>query len=487
MISGGYTATGPRDTNEDNLYFREFVEIRTTVGGITSFVMVSDGMGGYQCGDVASGLAVASAKSYIDQLIEMARGNLIEFDPMEALSEIARNAHDAIVAESASRGGIGMGATFVAAFANPTHAWVAHVGDSRAYLVRAGATTQLTEDHSKVGRLLSHGVITEDEARSHPDRNRIERALGFGDATPDTSELDLQEGDSLVLCSDGVYTEVNSTLLGDCVSKAHDAVSAAEDIVRQAIKRGTDDNSTAVVLMNRKARESRPLRGAKAHKNPYEKSGVQDTPRHVAVIIVLLAGISLGALSALFLGQLKPLQGNSSPAPSVDATPIVPSPETSDSSEKSSGAGFMSVRVPADAELVLKYVDAEGTAQRFTYSLDLPNGDVSLAPNSLLVLSETTDTFGRADKGYQVLSEEYLEDLRADVAQCREGGDDFNSSLAQVCEYDQYVELVNALSASDGSMLVDSIDCLIVDAIEWDEDEDERVDTSQISEGRLSE
>ena len=487
MISGGYTATGPRDANEDNLFFRDFAEIRTTVGGITSFVMVSDGMGGYQCGDVASGLAVASAKSYVDQLIEMARGNLIEFDPIGALSEIARNAHDAIVAESSSRGGIGMGATFVAAFANPTHAWIAHVGDSRAYLVHAGTTTQLTEDHSKVGRLLSHGVITEDEARSHPDRNRIERALGFGDATPDANEIDLQEGDSLVLCSDGVYTELNSTVLGDCVSKASDAASAAEDIVRQAIKRGTDDNSTAVVLMNRKARKPRLREGGKVRKNPYEKSDVQDTPRHVVVIIVLLAGITIGVLVALFLGQLKPLQGNSSPVPDVDAPATVPSSEASDPSGKNTAVRFTSVRVPSETEMVLKYVDDEGMAQRFTYTLDLPDGDVALVPRSMLVLSDSTEMFGRGGIGYRVLSEEYLEDLRSDVERCRVGSEEFDSSLARVCEYDQYQALVTALSESDDSSLVDSIDCLIVDSFDWEDDESERVDSSLIREGNWRE
>ena len=137
--------------------------------------------------------------------------------------------------------------------------------------------------------------------------------------------------------------------------------------------------------------------------------------------------------------------------------------------------------------MVLKYVDDEGMAQRFTYTLDLPDGDVALVPRSMLVLSDSTEMFGRGGIGYRVLSEEYLEDLRSDVERCRVGSEEFDSSLARVCEYDQYQALVTALSESDDSSLVDSIDCLIVDSFDWEDDESERVDSSLIREGNWRE
>ena len=250
MNLGGYSEIGPREANEDNFFVFDFPEADAFANGIVAYAMVSDGMGGYQGGDVASGLAVACAQSYVTQLCEMAVANRIDLDANAALGEIARNAHEAIRAESASRGNASMGATIVEAFLSPTHAWIAHIGDSRAYLVRDGAATQLTEDHSQVGRLLSRGIITEEEAQVHPSRNRIERALGFSDGDPEIDEVDLLPGDWLVLCSDGVYTVVDSATLASSVSRARDAERAARRVVRLALSKGTDDNSTAAIAWN---------------------------------------------------------------------------------------------------------------------------------------------------------------------------------------------------------------------------------------------
>ena len=250
MILGGYSATGPRETNEDSFYVLDFSDVHGFTGDIAAFAMVSDGMGGYQGGDVASGLAVACAQSYVQQLLEMAEGNRVDLDAAAALMEIARNAHEAIVAQAANGGSPSMGATFVGAFLSPTHAWIGHIGDSRAYLVRDGVAIQLTEDHSRVGRMLSRGIITEEEAQVHPDRNRIERALGFSDGDAEIDEVDLLPGDALLLCSDGVYTVLGAEALGMAVSRSSNAASASKRIVKKALSSGTDDNSTAVVAYN---------------------------------------------------------------------------------------------------------------------------------------------------------------------------------------------------------------------------------------------
>lgn len=476
MISGGYTATGPRDANEDNFYQRDFDEFRTTAGNIASFIMVSDGMGGYQCGDVASALAVASANRYIEQLFEMSRGNIIELDPIAALFEIARNAHDAIVAESASRGGIGMGATMVAAFVSPTHAWIAHVGDSRAYLIRTGNARQLTEDHSKVGRLLSAGVITEEEARNHPDRNRIERALGFGDATPEADEIDLQKGDVLLLCSDGVYTALDSSWLNECVSKAPDAVSASKNVVQQAIDRGTDDNSTAVVLMEERKNIDLSRKKAKVKQNPYEKGSSQEAPKHVIVIIVLLAGVFVGVLAALFIGQLDmSRQENASPAQSgvVGTTESVDEP--SDGSDDARERQFVTEQIPTNAGIVLKYVDQEGLAQRFTYPPLSFDTEVQLVEGAYLTLSLDSDSFGRDGKRYRVLSDNYLKDLKSDVSQCQSGEELFDSALSQICDRDQYASFITTLANINDTAFLESITNLIVDSFDYAAEEPDEV------------
>lgn len=268
MNLGGYSATGPRETNEDSFYLLDFSDVDAFTGGVVAFAMVSDGMGGYQGGDVASNLAVACAKSYVKQLLEMAQGNKVELDTAAALTEIARNAHEAILAERAKRDNASVGATFVGAFLSPTHAWIGHIGDSRAYLIRDGIARQLTEDHSQVGRLLSRGVITEEEAQNHPARNRIERALGFSDGDAEIDEVDLASGDALLLCSDGVYTALDAQTLGTCVTRSRDAAHAAKRAVKLALSRGTDDNSTAVVVYNVPTQQSEPAaptQGATLH------------------------------------------------------------------------------------------------------------------------------------------------------------------------------------------------------------------------------
>ena len=279
MDLGGYSAIGPREANEDSYYYLDFSSVNSFSNGAAAFVMVSDGMGGYQGGDVASQLAVENAQAYLDRLLNMARGNQVELDAHGALVEIIQAAHAAIIDRAAQLGGANMGATFVGAFISPAHAWIAHVGDSRAYLVRNGQAIQLTEDHSQVGKMLSRGLITEEEAQNHPARNRIERALGFADAQPDFNETDLLPGDELLLCSDGVYTVVGAAGLVECLAAAENAQDAAQYVVGTALNRGTDDNSTAVVAALRPAPAA-----ASAGSRTLPTLGEHNQPRHASPV-----------------------------------------------------------------------------------------------------------------------------------------------------------------------------------------------------------
>ena len=279
MNLGGCTATGPREANEDSFFTFDFSDVNSFANGVVAFAMVSDGMGGYQGGDVASGLAVSSAESYLHHLLDMADGNQVDLDAQAALAEIVQNAHDAIEVETRNRNNARMGATFVGAFISPRHAWIGHVGDSRAYLVRDGRATQLTQDHSQVGRMLSEGLITEEEAQNHPARNRIERALGFTDGQPDPTEVDLMPGDALVMCSDGVYTVLDGAAICKYVKAAAGAEDAARRIVKAAVSHGTDDNSTAVVVFVEKDRPSRGEHAAaEAQSQRAPRQGTQPLP-----------------------------------------------------------------------------------------------------------------------------------------------------------------------------------------------------------------
>ncbi len=158
--------------------------------------VLADGMGGAQSGEVASGLAVGA----------FIRGLPAQGSIGERLQAVAHRANEEIYASSVSDlRNAGMGTTLVAAYLDGDTLVIAHVGDSRAYRLRDGELTRLTEDHSLVGELVRSGRLTEDEARGHPQRSVITRALGIESLVKvDIWNYPLQTGDVILLCSDGL-------------------------------------------------------------------------------------------------------------------------------------------------------------------------------------------------------------------------------------------------------------------------------------------
>jgi serine/threonine protein phosphatase PrpC len=248
MDFGGSSVPGPRPYNEDDYLVKDVSESAAALGGLLAFVLVSDGMGGHSSGDVASRVTVEAAESYVDDLLAMGRESHLKVDPRLALREIVAEAHTAITSAAQERGASSMGATFVAAFLSDRHAWIGHVGDSRAYLLRDGEASQLTVDHSQVGRMIAEGILTEEQAQNHPQRNVIERALGFDGAEPEIDEVKLHPGDVLVLCSDGLSTVLTGLDMVHIAAAAANAEDAARRLTEEAVRVGTDDNATAVVI-----------------------------------------------------------------------------------------------------------------------------------------------------------------------------------------------------------------------------------------------
>mgnify|MGYP001045726636 CR=1 FL=1 len=143
----------------------------------------------------------------------------------------------------------GMGTTFVSLLAGEGRAALAHVGDSRAYLVRAERIRQLTDDHSIVGELLRRHEISEDAAREHPHRHVLTRALGVRKAVePDLAELTPMPGDFFVLCSDGLTNHVEAHEIAKAVTQEEDLQEACERLVDLANGRGGEDNTTLVIV-----------------------------------------------------------------------------------------------------------------------------------------------------------------------------------------------------------------------------------------------
>ncbi len=206
-------------------------------------LLVADGMGGAPAGDVASQIAASTLRDAFPRLPES--------DLAQALKSAYRKANEAIYAAGLENPPqAGMGTTLTAALLHGKYATIANVGDSRAYLLRGGGVTQITQDHTVVADDIASGRITAKAAATDPRRNQLTHALGtrqrLETRLPNIFEVALLPGDRLLLCSDGLYEVVDQVdmqrLLG-----AQEPDAAAISLVELAKERGTSDNATAVV------------------------------------------------------------------------------------------------------------------------------------------------------------------------------------------------------------------------------------------------
>lgn len=216
-----------RDHNEDSLVVAP------------PLFVVADGMGGHAAGEVASEIATSILAEKAPQTPDAeALGRAVE----EANLEIIAAAED-------GRGREGMGTTCTAAILKEDRLIIAQVGDSRAYLLHKGQMQQLTRDHSLVADLIEAGQITEAEARVHPQRSVITRALGSDPRTqPDLFELTAEAGDRLLLCSDGLSTMLEDDQIAKILASHSEPQRCAAQLVNEAVGRGGYDNVTVIVV-----------------------------------------------------------------------------------------------------------------------------------------------------------------------------------------------------------------------------------------------
>jgi serine/threonine protein phosphatase PrpC len=201
---------------------------------------VADGMGGHRGGDVASTLALESLQS-------AGAGSAEDF---QQLVEQIKAANQRVLERGeADRDLRGMGTTLTAILASDGRAHVAHVGDSRAYLLRHGNLQQLTEDHTLVQRMVREGRLTEEEAHTHPQRSIVTRALGVDENIPiDELTLDLKEGDRILLCTDGLSSMIERDTIKAILQSEPDPQAACDRLVEEANRAGGDDNITVILL-----------------------------------------------------------------------------------------------------------------------------------------------------------------------------------------------------------------------------------------------
>lgn len=197
---------------------------------------VADGMGGHRAGEVASATALEALRSAV------VAGN--------AIDEAVHAANTAVFEKSVRDDSLrGMGTTIVAAVPGESGLLLAHVGDSRAYLHRAGELEQVTVDHSLVEELVREGRITAAQAAVHPQRSIITRALGVGpDVDVDVIPVALENGDRVLICSDGLSSMIHADEIARVLATVPDPTAAANALVDSANRAGGEDNITALVL-----------------------------------------------------------------------------------------------------------------------------------------------------------------------------------------------------------------------------------------------
>lgn len=216
-----------RDHNEDSL----------TV--TPPLFAVADGMGGHAAGEIASEVAIEALVTHAPDVPDG-----------DDLARAVVAANRAVI--SAARDGLGrkgMGTTMTAAMLSGRRLVVAQVGDSRAYLLNRHGLQRITRDHSLMADLIEAGQITEEEAKTHPQRSVITRALGSDPNTlPDIYEMNVEAGDKLLLCSDGLSGMVEESLLQSTLERIDDPQKCVDLLVQEAIDAGGYDNVTAIVV-----------------------------------------------------------------------------------------------------------------------------------------------------------------------------------------------------------------------------------------------
>lgn len=203
-------------------------------------LIVADGMGGHRGGATASRLAAETVKA---QYLGSETGDIAK-----ALRESLSRANARIYSEAQSNPELrGMGTTTSVLAVRNGEGWLAHVGDSRIYLVRGAAIKQLTEDHSLVATMVREGLLTTAEAETHPRRNVLQRSMGVAEEVEIdvAGPIELRDGDTFILCSDGLHGVVKEDELREVAAMPIDA--AADEFLRRALARGAPDNVTVIV------------------------------------------------------------------------------------------------------------------------------------------------------------------------------------------------------------------------------------------------
>jgi len=231
-------------------------EDRFIVDPLLGLYVVCDGMGGGNAGEIASALAVEAIHEHLAEAARHADLPLIGpcddtvAAPTNRLASAIRAANDVIHRESWSKPDhAGMGTTVVAALLHEEVLAIAHVGDSRLYLIRKGTIQAITTDHSWVSEQILKGAMTEEEAECSPRRNIVTRALGVESRVDvELTEVPVKGGDMLLLCSDGLTRGVSPNDMLHVLNGSEDLSTMSDRLIAMANEAGGEDNTTVIVV-----------------------------------------------------------------------------------------------------------------------------------------------------------------------------------------------------------------------------------------------
>ena len=237
MISVGRTDKGKkRSNNQDSIFVSD-----TPVGPLPNLYIVADGMGGHAAGDFASRYAISVVIDFIRKSTIRSPISLLKRAFVYASNELYKEAEK-------DKDKMGMGTTMVAAVVIGKKLYVANIGDSRLYTIDDDIK-QITMDHSLVEELIRSGQLERNKGRNHPEKNIITRAMGSREeAMPDFFEIDMEEGDRVLLCSDGLSNMVEDDEIRDIVLDYKDLDDAVSALISKANYYGGNDNISVVII-----------------------------------------------------------------------------------------------------------------------------------------------------------------------------------------------------------------------------------------------
>lgn len=225
-----------RDINQDYIFLSE-----EPMGNLPNLFLVADGMGGHRAGDLASEYTVSRVCEAVTKSMQKI--------PFQILKGAFQYANQKLIEKAGeSPAYAGMGTTLVAVTVQDDTAYVANVGDSRLYKI-GGTIEQITGDHSLVEEMVRMGEISKEEARNHPEKNIITRAIGVSETVePDYFDTKLEKGECLLLCSDGLSNMLEDAQIKEILDRRTDLRSGAEELVREANRNGGKDNIAVVLI-----------------------------------------------------------------------------------------------------------------------------------------------------------------------------------------------------------------------------------------------